>query len=277
MSTEDSFLRKIVEAPNDDTPRLVYADWLEPRGDPRNEFIRIQCKQAQLPETSIERPALTKREEELIEQYQHVWLSDDLFRLDTRYPIGYKFHRGFLYSVEIEPHDFLSVVVRKKLSNLVKRTPLLRRLQIISTLSFFEVDDVTDRLLDEFADDMQQALQKPEIGLVPELSLRDTNMIEEDLATIAANPASKKIAHLDLSFNPESAWDEQTLLVSLATLCQNFKTTDIRLCHVPSQTLLNLAEIFEGRHAPIKYPITWMEKILTERGVLFKPQWQESA
>lgn len=33
----------ILGAPDDDGPRLVYADWLTERGDPRGEFIQVQC------------------------------------------------------------------------------------------------------------------------------------------------------------------------------------------------------------------------------------------
>jgi uncharacterized protein (TIGR02996 family) len=34
--------------PDDDTPRLVLADWLEERGDPRGEFVRLQVRIAAL-------------------------------------------------------------------------------------------------------------------------------------------------------------------------------------------------------------------------------------
>jgi uncharacterized protein (TIGR02996 family) len=37
ISDEDAFLRAIVANPADDAPRLVYADWLEERGDPDSE------------------------------------------------------------------------------------------------------------------------------------------------------------------------------------------------------------------------------------------------
>ena len=33
----------MVAAPDDDGPRMVYADWLMELGDPRGEFIAIQC------------------------------------------------------------------------------------------------------------------------------------------------------------------------------------------------------------------------------------------
>lgn len=42
------FLEAIRAAPDDDAPRLVYADWLSERGDPRGEFIVAQCTIARL-------------------------------------------------------------------------------------------------------------------------------------------------------------------------------------------------------------------------------------
>ena len=39
--THDAFLRAILDAPDDDTPRLVYADWLEERGEELGPFIQI--------------------------------------------------------------------------------------------------------------------------------------------------------------------------------------------------------------------------------------------
>jgi uncharacterized protein (TIGR02996 family) len=41
---EAAFLRAIADDPADDTNRLVYADWLEERGDPRGEYIRLRLK-----------------------------------------------------------------------------------------------------------------------------------------------------------------------------------------------------------------------------------------
>jgi uncharacterized protein (TIGR02996 family) len=38
------FLSAILENPRDDTSLLVYADWLEERGDPRSEYLRGQCE-----------------------------------------------------------------------------------------------------------------------------------------------------------------------------------------------------------------------------------------
>jgi uncharacterized protein (TIGR02996 family) len=51
LMNHDAFLQAILDAPADDTPRLVYADWLEEHGQPdRGEFIRVQCALARLPD-----------------------------------------------------------------------------------------------------------------------------------------------------------------------------------------------------------------------------------
>jgi uncharacterized protein (TIGR02996 family) len=39
----DAFLQAIAANPSDDTLRLVFADWLEERGDWRAEFLRLDC------------------------------------------------------------------------------------------------------------------------------------------------------------------------------------------------------------------------------------------
>jgi uncharacterized protein (TIGR02996 family) len=45
MDSDDPFLQTLLAEPDDETTRLVYADWLEERGDPqsvaRSEFLRI--------------------------------------------------------------------------------------------------------------------------------------------------------------------------------------------------------------------------------------------
>jgi uncharacterized protein (TIGR02996 family) len=47
LTTEQAFLQAIREQPDDDAPRLIFADWLEDNrgteGQVRAEFIRAQC------------------------------------------------------------------------------------------------------------------------------------------------------------------------------------------------------------------------------------------
>ncbi len=48
MSDEDAFLAAIRAAPNDDLPRLVYADWLDERDRVGGAFLRTECELAAL-------------------------------------------------------------------------------------------------------------------------------------------------------------------------------------------------------------------------------------
>jgi uncharacterized protein (TIGR02996 family) len=42
MSEDEAFIRAIVDSPGDETPRLVYADWLDERDDPRGAYLRAE-------------------------------------------------------------------------------------------------------------------------------------------------------------------------------------------------------------------------------------------
>jgi uncharacterized protein (TIGR02996 family) len=68
MTQDDAFLQAILEAPDDDVPRLVYADWLEEHGDPRSTFLRVQCELARLAEDDLRREALRAQARPLEEQ-----------------------------------------------------------------------------------------------------------------------------------------------------------------------------------------------------------------
>jgi uncharacterized protein (TIGR02996 family) len=50
MNTGDALLRAIAAQPDEDTPRLMYADWLDENGQPeRAEFIRVQVAHSTFP------------------------------------------------------------------------------------------------------------------------------------------------------------------------------------------------------------------------------------
>jgi uncharacterized protein (TIGR02996 family) len=69
--THAGFLRDIIEHPDDDTPRLVYADWLDDHGQPaRAALIRIQCELAKLPDSDPRRHSLEAQEEKLLDKYR---------------------------------------------------------------------------------------------------------------------------------------------------------------------------------------------------------------
>src|SRR6266404_2871334 len=76
-SLAKGFLDDIVANIDDDTPRLVYADWLIENGqDERGEFIRVQVERARLPAWDPAQVRLRLREEELLKLYGEEWLAE---------------------------------------------------------------------------------------------------------------------------------------------------------------------------------------------------------
>src|SRR4051812_50139153 len=69
-----AFLRAIRDRPADDLPRLVYADYLDERGDPRGEFIRLQVRRPSLAADDPRRHELLAREHELLRAHEEEWL-----------------------------------------------------------------------------------------------------------------------------------------------------------------------------------------------------------
>jgi uncharacterized protein (TIGR02996 family) len=92
---EEALLRAICVHPDDDAPRLVYADWLEERGEPaagaRAEFIRLQVRLHSL--TADDRVARTfeQRAWQLLHDYNPTWLAPMGMNL-----WGVRYRRGFI-------------------------------------------------------------------------------------------------------------------------------------------------------------------------------------
>ena len=87
----DHLLAAIYAAPEDDGLRLVYADALLERGDPRGELIALQCR------GELDRDQ-RRREKELLEVHGKAWLGD----LAPIVMGGYRFERGFLSVCRID-------------------------------------------------------------------------------------------------------------------------------------------------------------------------------
>jgi uncharacterized protein (TIGR02996 family) len=66
----------VLANPDEDTPRLVYADWLQEHGDPdRAEFIRLQCRLARINEWDEGYTPDRLRAERLLRAHRDEWLA----------------------------------------------------------------------------------------------------------------------------------------------------------------------------------------------------------
>lgn len=75
MTPHDAFLQAICESPDDDTPRLMYADWLEERGDVRGTFLHAQHELARLRPCETRRRLLTELVAQLLAEHGTAWRS----------------------------------------------------------------------------------------------------------------------------------------------------------------------------------------------------------
>jgi uncharacterized protein (TIGR02996 family) len=75
MDMEQVFLDDIIKTPDEDAPRLIYADWLEEHDQSkRADFIRLQVKLARMAEDEPNRPKLARYEWELLSIHARDWL-----------------------------------------------------------------------------------------------------------------------------------------------------------------------------------------------------------
>jgi uncharacterized protein (TIGR02996 family) len=111
MTQDKAFLQAILEEPDDDTHRLVYADWLDEHGDPdRAEFIRVQCELTRLEgdddptsAAQVRMAALQHREAVLLGSHRPAW-TQPLPEWARRW-CG--FQRGFVATVHASAALFL--------------------------------------------------------------------------------------------------------------------------------------------------------------------------
>lgn len=126
---ERALLDTIRDCPDEDGPRLVYADWLDEAGEcARAEFIRIQCNRAALDAYHVSQPTLARRERRLVQDHAADWVGlafalfapyhpppdeppfDPLDPAATRELTPqprWNFRRGFAWA-EVSPSQFLT-------------------------------------------------------------------------------------------------------------------------------------------------------------------------
>ena len=202
-SDEAAFREAIIADPDDDAPRLVYADWLEEHGDAEYaEFIRVQCELARRVEAmftagettweGIRRRWLWSRVDALIGRNEAAWKSRyDLPAVEWTFEMslrGIEFHRGLpgiarFYSVE----DFEKVA-----DALFSAAP-------IQEFHFFEKSYRVGLDLNRLANSRHLVLAR-------RLSVSGGDHGDEMAILVARSPHLRNLRHLEFwSIGPEGA------------------------------------------------------------------------
>jgi uncharacterized protein (TIGR02996 family) len=180
-STAAAFLQAILEQPDDDAPRLIFADWLEENGDTeRAEFIRVQIELARMPDGDRKGAALRKREAALLKVHKQRWLG----LLHAVISDG-EFRRGFLEKAVFKYNQFSGHV-----DSLLNSTPL-RSLGIVFRSMMFS--DRFDAALAELA-------KHPRVSLIEELDLSAAGLSEASIGGLARSEALTNLRSLNLMY-----------------------------------------------------------------------------
>jgi uncharacterized protein (TIGR02996 family) len=172
----DALMAEVLANPDDDTPRLILADWLEEHSETdRATFIRLQVKQARIEPPSTEHHVLGREAHELLERHCDAWLAD----LPRGLRSSAQFHRGFVGVLKLTASALLRVSKR-----VWDRHP-------IQELALSGVTGQLDRVL---------ALSY--LPRVRRLLLHAGRFSDSDLASLARCPTLGGLRHLTiLSFN----------------------------------------------------------------------------
>ncbi|HEU0036287.1 MAG TPA: hypothetical protein VFQ53_36995 [Kofleriaceae bacterium] len=146
-------------APDDDAPRLVWADAV---GGERGEFVVLQCQLAREELSPAARGALIRRHDELLAAHGIAWSGFE----DCRAARSCSFRRGFVEAVALD-------VRRAPWTTIFERAPLVRSLRVRGIAKTFDHQDDADA---------------PESGVDP----------VEAVTELLADPALAQLAGLEL-------------------------------------------------------------------------------
>jgi uncharacterized protein (TIGR02996 family) len=203
---ELAFLRAITAAPEDDLPRLIYADYLDERGDPRGEFIRVQVALSRPDAQWSVRDSreLRARERLLLYRHRSAWLG----RLDGEWRGDAVFDRGFIVQVDVSARQFVRHARVWLLREPIHRAALygsvscMRELAFCPALQHLTVLNLRNNELRR--EHVAQLLRSPYLTRLVELDLGDNHLGPASgglVANVATLPRLE-VYHFDGNFNP---------------------------------------------------------------------------
>jgi uncharacterized protein (TIGR02996 family) len=258
-SQADVFLEAILENPDDDTPRLIFADWLEERGDPassaRAEFIRVQCALAKERRTARGREALETREQQLLEEYGAEWVRP-IFRLLR----SWDFHRGFIDEVGLWPDTFLAHADQLFRRAPVQHLRIIPRIWphavVISMSALADVNhlrclrsiDLSDSGLE--SGDVRALVVSEHLTGLTSLNLSNNRIGGRGIRALSESPLLAQLTHLNLQNNHFGAPAVRALAESLERLAGGPEGLRLRTLDLRGNRLGN-----EGRRLIIGSPL----------------------
>lgn len=183
MSDEDAFISAILDDPENPGPALIYADWLQERGDPRSEYIRIQCNKRNHEHYGYtNEDEQTQREHELFKSNANEWRPEELAPYNPK-PLHWAPPEW--HSVSLTPSQFHS-----QWKELKETAPHLRGLRIIRSDN------------DDPAQYLPRLLENEDFRQLYTLNLRFNDIGDTDMLHLAQHVGKFQHLHtLNLGYN----------------------------------------------------------------------------
>ena len=220
MSAEDGLLAAIMAAPDDDAPRLAYADWLTQQGGPQGELIRVQIELTHLPPDHVRHAALKFREEQLLAAPQPL--------LGPLAPLGLdiRFERGLVSSVTTTASRLLACAAELFRAAPVQELCLKAAAGLLPQLAARPELAGIRRLFLTFSDltapDVQALAQSPHLGRLVTLNLARNAIGDDGLRALVTSAACPRLADLWLAHN--SIGDDGLIALAGAPLLGQLRT-----------------------------------------------------
>ncbi len=215
MTEEENLLLKaVLDDPDNDAPRLTYADWCARQNDAptkaRAEFIRLQLEIAQIGSARVNRG-------EAYSQMYRAMKLQDAYKTEWTASLGaavfgFEFNRGFVELVKLSARDFLENAAR-----LFEAAPIYH----------LELSSVTNAAAELFASNylgrmrslqmdncglndghLQLLAASPQVAELRWLSVRDNEIGMAGITAMAESPSLKKLKYANFTGNPVDPCEE---------------------------------------------------------------------
>jgi uncharacterized protein (TIGR02996 family) len=221
VSDADALLAAILAQPDEDVPRLAYADWLDEHGGAsdraRAEFVRVQIALARVPANTRDLD-LEGHQKRLLALHRTDWLAP-LQADGEPLPRGVahgQFRRGFVEVVRMPAMWFATraefLFARAPVRELcVTRTTVEQLAALVANAYVPRLNalDLTDRGL---GDPVARVLtQRPAVAALTRLRLRGCGLTDAAACRLADADFDWPLRELDVSLNPLSPYGVRVL------------------------------------------------------------------
>ncbi|MCS6865264.1 MAG: TIGR02996 domain-containing protein [Gemmataceae bacterium] len=246
---ESAFLKAILANPDDDTPRFVYADWLDERnhGDDaaRAAFIRLQCRLESPTLRPKERRQLNREAKAILANYEKQWTQP--LRGITSIQ-RWSFRRGFLDGIVMSATSFVLNAAKifdaaptirsayfREASNEVHQ---LAKCEYLSRLATIDLHKMCICGFCPIHNDLRALFHCRYLQSLQSLNIANNRMNATGAKHLAESTSFPNLTFLDVSGNPLGAAGIQTL--SQSQHLRQLMTLDLSETHPDSRGLNTL-------------------------------------